>query len=86
MKKRDLIILVVMALAVFVFVGALLSGLPGDDDGGFGISGFGKRVALVEIDGQIGSSDSIVRQIRHWAAWRPPRRSLKKLARRVTVA
>ena len=55
-----------MAVFVLVFFGMLAGnlavGLFGD-----GLGGFGQRVALVEITGEIESSEWPVRQIRHYA-------------------
>jgi protease-4 len=69
MRKRDVVLLAIMAIFVLVFVAALVggigSGIGGDD--GFSLTGFGDRVALVEIRGEISSSDWAVRQIRHYA-------------------
>jgi protease-4 len=57
-----------MGLAMALFLVILFAGLPsGPSDGGFTLSKFGDRVALVEVTGQITSPDWTVKQIRHWA-------------------
>ena len=68
MKRRDSILLIFMGLAMVLFLVILFAGLPtGSSGGGFTLSKFGDRVALVEVIGQITSSEWTVRQIRHWA-------------------
>jgi protease-4 len=68
MKRRDSILLIFMGLAMVLFLVILFSGLPsGSSDGGFALTDFGDRVALVEVKGQITSPDWTVKQIRHWA-------------------
>jgi protease-4 len=69
MRKRDVVLLAIMAVFVLVFVAALVGGIGGGlgGDDGFSLTGFGDRVALVEITGEISSPDWAVRQIRHYA-------------------
>jgi ClpP class serine protease len=68
MKRRDSVLLIFMGLAMVIFLVILFAGLPaGSSDGGFTLTQFGNRVALIEVTGQITSSDWTVRQIRHWA-------------------
>ena len=62
MRKRDGILLAIMLLCVVAFAAAFLTSLGGQD----GISGFGDKVALVEINGQIESSGEVVRQLRYY--------------------
>jgi protease-4 len=64
MQKRDVVLLVFMVLFVMAFGAALLTGLGG---GGMQGSGFGDKVAIVEITGSIESSAWPVKQIRHYA-------------------
>lgn len=63
MRKRDGILLAIMLLCVVAFAAAFLTSLGGQD----GISGFGHKVALVEITGQIESSGEVVRQLRYYS-------------------
>lgn len=51
-----------MVVFVVVFVASMMSGLSG----GLDVSGFGDKVALVEITGNINSSDWTVRQLRYY--------------------
>jgi protease-4 len=67
MRKRDVVLLAIMAMFVIVFVAALVGGIGGDASDGFSLSGFGDRVALIEITGEISSSEWVVRQIRQYA-------------------
>jgi protease-4 len=66
-KKKTAVILVVVAscILVFGFFGLVLvvAFLGGD---GVEFQGFGPRVAVVEVYGQIGSSQEFVRQIKRW--------------------
>lgn len=66
MRKRDRILLAFMVLFVVVFAAAVLTNLGGIG-GQDGLSGFGDKVALVEINGQIESSAGVVRQLRYYA-------------------
>lgn len=69
MRKRDTVILLFMGVALLLFVVVLVSGLSEDSsDLDFTLGAGGDRVALVQITGQIESSESIVRQIRHWSS------------------
>lgn len=65
MRKRDSAVLLFMGIALVVLAVVLVTGLWLDSsDLSFGM---GDRVALVTITGQIESSESIVREIRHWS-------------------
>lgn len=67
MKKRSIIIIVVAASAVivFCFVGLLvIIGVTGGGD--YQFEGFGSKVAVVELYGQIFDSKSFVRQMNKW--------------------
>ncbi len=67
-KKRDIIIAIVIAATFFItigFFGLMFIGLMsegGDMDWG----GFGSKVAIVEVFGDIYSSERIVKQLKKW--------------------
>ncbi|HUU45008.1 MAG TPA: signal peptide peptidase SppA [Acidobacteriota bacterium] len=66
-KSRDWFIGIVIAGTFVVFTTLTVLAVWGlSDSDGIGFSGFGKRVALVELIGPIESSHSIVRQLRRW--------------------
>jgi protease-4 len=69
MRKRDSAILLIMAASVLLLLLVLAVGSSDDEEGGlsFGFGGMGDRVALIQVTGAIESSESIVRQIRHWS-------------------
>ena len=65
--RRDVIIGTIIAGSFLLFVAMMflaLWGVSSSDDQGF--SGFGDRIAVVEVSGQISSSRSIVAQLRKW--------------------
>lgn len=67
--RRDWIIGTIIAGSFLLFMGLMTLALLGVSSGGdeemFG--GFGKRVAVVEVAGQISSSRSVVAQLRRWS-------------------
>jgi protease-4 len=65
MQKRDRVLLGVMIAFAVIFAFALFGSLGelGMQDG---VGGFGKKVALVEITGQIESSERVVRELRYY--------------------
>ncbi len=68
MKKRSVVILIVVASCIvfFGFTGLMLIvGMSGDFDSDF--SGFGDKVAVVEVYGEIISSRDVVRQLKNWS-------------------
>jgi protease-4 len=66
MQRRDGILLAIMVVCVVLFAAAFLTSLGGLG-GSDGLAGFGNKVGLVEIKGQIESSAEIVRQLRYYA-------------------
>lgn len=68
MKKRTIVIIVVVAAAflVFAFFSLLIVvGFLGESD--FEFTGFGPKVAVVEVYGEIINSQEVCRQIRKWS-------------------
>ena len=68
MKKRTVVIIIVVAAAflVFAFVSILIIlGLAGE--GNLQFTGFGPKVAVVEVYGEIINSQDVCRQIRKWS-------------------
>ncbi|MEZ5359070.1 MAG: signal peptide peptidase SppA [Candidatus Zixiibacteriota bacterium] len=67
MKKRTVVILVVIASCIVFFGFAalmLIVGLAGEFDTEF--TGFGDKIAIVEIYGEISDSRDVIRQLKHW--------------------
>lgn len=67
MKRKTIVIAVVVAASVLVFAMfslVVVVSMMGDTD--FEFTGFGPKVAVVEVYGQIVSSADIVRQLKKW--------------------
>lgn len=66
-KRRDWIIGIFIAGAFAAFMALTVAAMWGlSDSGGLSLSGFGDRVAIVELTGTITSSEAVVRQLRRW--------------------
>src|SRR3990172_5358327 len=66
--RRDVIIGTIIAGSFLMFVAVMLLafwGVSSGDEQVFG--GFGDRIAVVEVAGQISSSRSVVAQLRRWS-------------------
>lgn len=67
MKRKTIVITVVIASCLIVFsFFALMLLVAVAGDGGWEFGGFGPRVAVVELYGQISDSRDFVRQIKRW--------------------